>query len=99
MSVFMIIDIEVRDKETYAEYVKKAEKIVKKYGGRYLVQGGRISSISGDWNPQRIVIIEFASRQALNTCFSSEEYKSIAYLRERSTNSRTIAVDGCEKYD
>ena len=94
MSVYMIIDSEVLEPERYAEYVSKARTIVESHGGRYLAQGGAITPIAGDWNPQRIVIIEFPSMDQFRTCFASKEYGEISHLREGSMRGRVIAVEG-----
>ena len=62
MAVYVIIDIAVRDeaaKGDYLQYVEKVRPIVEKHGGRYLVRGGRITPIAGNWKPERVVLIEF----------------------------------------
>lgn len=94
MPAYLIIDIVVHDQATYADYVERARPIVERYGGRYLVRGGKVLSLSGGWNPQRVVLIEFLSTAELQSCFASEDYKAIAPLRERSTTSRAIVVEG-----
>ena len=95
MSVYMIIEIKVIDEEMYAEYVEKVPEIVRKYGGRYVVRGGKITPLSGDWNPERIVILEFADIEQLRKCFGSPEYLEIAPIRERSVVGKSIIVEGC----
>lgn len=40
MAVYLILDIEVTDADTYGDYVKQAPATVEQYGGRYLVRGG-----------------------------------------------------------
>ncbi|NIM04599.1 MAG: DUF1330 domain-containing protein, partial [Armatimonadetes bacterium] len=59
MPVYMIIEVEIKDEKLYAEYVERAYQIVVKHGGRYLARGGQVTSLTGDWNPQRIIILEF----------------------------------------
>ncbi|MCD6319928.1 MAG: DUF1330 domain-containing protein [Candidatus Desulfofervidaceae bacterium] len=34
---------------------KKVPEIISKYGGRYLTRGGKITPLSGNWNPERII--------------------------------------------
>ena len=94
MSLYMIIDIEVKDNQLYEQYTQRAMPIVKKHGGRYLVRGGKVTSVSGGWNPKRVVVIEFLSHEAIKQCFSSQEYKEIASSRINSITSRTIVVEG-----
>lgn len=92
MAVYMIAEIEVKDAMMYAEYVRRAREIVERHGGRYLARGKPIA-VSGSWDPQRVILLEFESLEQLRKCFQSEEYRRIAHLRERSTTSRTILMD------
>ena len=97
MAVYVIIEIKIRDKETYSEYVEKVRAIVEKYNGRYLVRGGKVTPIFGDWNPERIIVIEFPSYEDVKHWLSSQEYKEIAPLREKSTITKAIVVEGSVK--
>jgi uncharacterized protein (DUF1330 family) len=90
----MVIEIEVLDPETYAEYVRRVPATVLHYGGRYLVRGGPIVPLVGGWKPERIVILEFPSAEQLQRWNSSPEYLEVAPLRERSARTRAIAVEG-----
>lgn len=94
MAVYMIIDISVHDPGPYAEYVSRVAHIVRRYGGRYLVRGGPVTPMFGGWRPERIIVIEFDSHEDVRRCFQSPEYLALAPLRERSTESRAIVVDG-----
>lgn len=100
MPVYFIAEInEVRDEELYRKYVNRVSDIVKKYGGRYLVRGGSAIAISGDWKPERLIVIEFDSHERLRECFGSAEYLEIAALREKAATGRAIAVEGIETGD
>ncbi|RJP71709.1 MAG: DUF1330 domain-containing protein [Candidatus Abyssobacteria bacterium SURF_17] len=94
MSVYLIVDVQVVDTDGYAEYVEKVADIVTQYGGRYLARGGKVTVLSGNWRPQRIILIEFPSRQELQKWLASPEYASVSPLRERSTRTRAIVVEG-----
>ena len=93
-SVYMVIDIKIKDMNLYSEYIARAPEIIKKYGGRYLARGGKITSIAGNWNPERVIIVEFDSKQKMQECFNSQEYLEIAPLREESTIGKAIVVEG-----
>jgi uncharacterized protein (DUF1330 family) len=90
----MIIEIEIIDKDTYAEYMDKAPATVRKYGGRYVVRGGAVTPLTGDWRPERIIILEFPSAEQMQRWNLSPEYLELAPLRVRSTKTRAIAVEG-----
>jgi uncharacterized protein (DUF1330 family) len=96
MSIYVILDIDVHDKEKYLEYQKQVPAIIKKYGGRYLVRGGNVISL-GEWRPERIVILEFPSSEKLQAFISCPEYQPVKSIRDESATSRIIAVEGCEE--
>lgn len=94
MTVYMIIDITITDEALYTEYIDCSYDVVVHYGGHYRVRGGEITPMGGNWMPQRLVVIAFPNREAIRMCFSSEAYGALAPLREKSTVSRAIVVDG-----
>lgn len=94
MAVYVIIDIQIKDEGPYYEYIDKVYPIIDKYNGRYLVRGGEITPLSNNWNPERIIVIEFPSAGDVERCFGSPEYKEIAPLREGSTMNKSIIVQG-----
>ena len=96
MSVYVILDIDVHDEEKYLEYQKQVPDIIKSYGGRYLVRGGNVIPL-GEWQPERIVILEFPSLESLQTFVSCPEYEPVKKIRDESATSRIIAVEGCEE--
>ena len=95
MPVYAIIEIKILDEGPYFEYVKNVRSIVEHYNGRYLVRGGKVTPLFGEWNPERVIVIEFPSMEDLTSCFGSDEYKKVAPLREGSTITRSIIVEGC----
>ncbi len=95
MPVYMIIEIEIKNNQLYSKYVEKVPKVIEKYGGRYLIRGGKVTSLFGNWNPERIILIEFESVEMVQNCFKSSEYLELAPLREQSTITKAIIVEGC----
>jgi uncharacterized protein (DUF1330 family) len=91
----MIIETQVKDPKMYAQYIEQVPKVIEKYGGRYLSRGNKIISLSEDWNPERIIIVEFESAQKIKECFTSLEYKKISHFREQGAVVRAVVVEGC----
>jgi len=94
MAVYMIIETQVKDHELYAKYIEKAYGVIIKHGGRYIVRGGRVITFSGNWNPERVVVIEFDSVEDVKKCFQSSEYAELAPLREEAVQGQAIIVEG-----
>ena len=93
MSVHVIIDIKVLNKNMYSEYIKKVPPIIKKFGGRYLARGGKITTISGTWHPERVILLEFDNAEQVNNWLTSREYTEVATLRENSTVTNAILIE------
>lgn len=96
MTVFFLAEIEVFDVEKYHAYIEKASHIVRQYGGEYVFRSNHIVPVSGNWTPQRLVLIRFNRKSDIQRCFSSKEYLKIKHLREQSTKSRSVIIDQSE---
>ena len=59
-----------------------------------LVRGGEVIPMFGNWDPGRIVLIEFDTAENFRNCFNSAEYLEIAPFREHSTITKSIIVNG-----
>ncbi len=96
MPAYMIIEIEVLDAATYAEYMEKVPATVANYGGRYVVRTGNVVPLSGGWRPDRLIIVEFPGAEMMRAWITSADYQSLAPSRERATKTRAIAVQRYE---
>ncbi len=94
MTTYMIAEVTITDPELYSEYVEKVPEVIRRYGGRYLARGGKVYPLAGDWRPERVILLEFETLEKLRECFGSPDYRRLTPLRERSTISRSIIVEG-----
>ena len=94
MAAYVLVDIEVTDPENYEPYKNAVPEVVKKYGGRYLVRGGDVEVLEGDWQPRRVAVLEFPSMADLKKFYESEDYRDLKAVRLASTNGNVIAVEG-----
>lgn len=94
MCAYVIVEIKVTDPILYEEYKKLAPPIVAAFGGKYLARGGRMVSMEGNWQPERLVILEFASVEAAERWANSPEYAPVRAMRLAATDSRLVILDG-----
>ena len=95
MSVYSISDIKVHDWEKYQEYVRRTRPIIESYGGRYHIRGGEITVRVGDWKPNRLVVIEFPSKEQMQKFASSPEYQPVAAIRKSAADTvSSVLVEG-----
>ena len=94
MPAYFIVEIDVQDAAAFEEYRKHVPETIAKYGGRYLVRGGKTETLEGDWQPGRMVVLEFPSREQAMQFYDSPEYGPQKALRFRSAKSKLLLVDG-----
>lgn len=97
MPWYFIVDTYInvqKGRGEYDNYILEVKPIVENYGGEYLVRTENLCSFNGKRNPQRVIVIRFESREQLDACFSSPEYKAIMSKRTSSVDSRAIIVEG-----
>ncbi len=94
MPAFVIVEIAVRDPETYENYKSLAPASIEMYGGRFLARGGASECLEGDRVPERLVILEFPSLERARQWWASPEYADAKAIRMRAAQTRMIATEG-----
>ena len=94
MTAYVISDVEPRDSDLIDRYRKLAQASIEKYGGRYIVRGGAVEAVEGDWTPRHIVIVEFPSMDRAHEWYRSEAYAEALIVREQALSRRLIFVEG-----
>lgn len=87
--------VDVSSDEGYKPYAAANPPIFKKYGGRYVVRGGKFESKEGTAR-SRNVVIEFPSYQAALDCYNSPEYQANIKLRQPHAVAEIIVIEGYE---
>ena len=94
MSAYLIADVQVHDPEVYARYRELSAASVARHGGRWIVRGGAHETVEGDWNPGRLVIIEFDDVDAARAWWNSDDYREAAEVRRSASVGRFVLVEG-----
>ena len=94
MPAYVIVETNVTDQEQYERYREVAPASIAAHGGRYLVRGGELAVFEGDWNPSRIVVLEFPDLETAKRWYASEEYAEARKHREGAAKLHMVAVDG-----
>jgi uncharacterized protein (DUF1330 family) len=94
MPASCIVDIDVTDPTVFEAYRKAVPATVEKYGGKFLVRGGRMEIVEGSWRPKRVVVTEFPSLEQAKRWYDSEEYRALTALRLRTSKGNVILVEG-----
>ena len=97
MKAYVIVNVDVHDKDRYPEYVKMAPVSIQAHGGRYIARGGRTEKLEGSaWEPKRVVLLEFPSYEQAQAWWSSQMYAEPKKLRQACARTEMILVEGCD---
>ena len=94
MAAYVIGEIEVNDPALYEEYRKQVMAVVTKYGGKFIVRGGKVETLEGGWAPRRFVALEFPSMEQAQKWYRSPEYAPLIELRKKASRGKLILVEG-----
>jgi uncharacterized protein (DUF1330 family) len=94
VAAYVIVEIDIVDPAGYEEYKKLAGATVERYGGKYVVRGGAAETLEGDWDPKRIVVLQFGSMQRAKDWLNCEEYREPRKMRHRTAKTKMIVVEG-----
>jgi uncharacterized protein (DUF1330 family) len=95
MKAYLVLDFAVHDLDGFRPYVERVPSFIERHGGSYIVRGAEPKPIEGIWSPERMVILEFPSRQNAEAFLSDPDFQELAKIRHRTTNSQLVLVDGC----
>jgi uncharacterized protein (DUF1330 family) len=97
MPAYVVIETDINDPQQYERYKAASPDAVHSGGGSFLVRGGELAVLEGDWDPSRLVILEFPDLDAVKRWYDSPEYVEARKLREGAANLRMVAVQGLDK--
>ena len=97
MPAYIVVEVEVEDPVRYEDYKKMVPPSLAAFGGRFLVRGGMVENLEGDWAPKRLVICEFPSVEQAKAWWSSPEYAEAKALRQATAKTQMIVVEGFEQ--
>lgn len=94
MPAYVLAEIEITNPEGYKAYTAMVPETILKHGGRFLVRGGAVHTLEGEWPQQRRVIIEFPTVEAARKWWDSPEYQKPKALRRANSRGRLLLLEG-----
>jgi uncharacterized protein (DUF1330 family) len=91
---YVIVETDVHDAEQYERYKAASPDAIAAGGGRFIARGGELAVLEGDWEPTRLVLLEFEDLEAAKRWYDAPEYRDVKRLREGAATLRVVAVDG-----
>jgi uncharacterized protein (DUF1330 family) len=94
MAAYVIAEVTITDPPGYDAYRQMVPATVAKYGGKFVVRGGQLEMLEGNWAPKRLVVIEFENAERAKQWWASEDYREAKALRQRTAQTNMIVIEG-----
>ena len=94
MPGYIAVQISINDPVRYERYKALAPASIAKYGGRYLIRGGKVDILEGSWQPGRFVVLEFPTVERARQWWNSPEYAEAKALRQSCAETEMVLLDG-----
>ncbi|MBW3467983.1 DUF1330 domain-containing protein [Arthrospiribacter ruber] len=93
MPALVLVEVSIHNPELYEEYKKHTLQTIQQYGGKFVVRGAATESLEGNWNPERLVILQFPDVATAKNWWASPEYSAIKTIRYEAANSKMLVVE------
>jgi uncharacterized protein (DUF1330 family) len=93
MTAYLIVDMTFTDTKALEGYWHLAAASVARHDGKFVVRGGKIEMVEGDWTADRIVVVEFPNMAAAHEFYDSADYAPLLKIRLAATKSRAVFVE------
>ncbi|WFP75206.1 DUF1330 domain-containing protein [Mesorhizobium sp. WSM4906] len=94
MPAYVISDVTIRDAEAFESYRTRAAASIAEHGGRYLVRGGQVETLEGNWKPGPLIVVEFPDIETARRWYRSAEYAAALEVRDAALSRNLILVEG-----
>ena len=88
------MEVSITDPKEYEEYKKLKPAAVAAFDGKFIVRGGQTETLEGNWQPERIVVLQFPTVARAKEWWNSDTYSKAKAIRHRAAKTKMIIVEG-----
>lgn len=94
MTAYVISEVTPRDPDGFSAYRQRAARSIEQYGGEYIVRGGPVVVLEGEFTQQMIVLVEFPDSETARRWYRSSEYAEALAVRDHALVRNLLLVEG-----
>ena len=94
MPAYIIAHLKITNPQEFEAYREAVPTVVAAHGGRYLVRGGAVETLEGDWTVPRLIILEFPDKASAQGFYHSADYQKILPLRLDNSDGAVVIAEG-----
>ncbi len=89
-TIYVLLDVVVRDRAKFMGYVEGHKPSMQQYGGKLLFRSNDMEAIEGNWSPKLFVVQEWPDEDAFKRWYNSKEYEPWRKLREAAMDINMV---------
>jgi len=94
---YLVVESQITDPEAFKAYMAASPAVAKAFGAEYLVRGGRMAVLEGDWQPPRLTVLRYPSFESAKAMYDSPGYTAARALRHGATACfNMVLVEGVD---
>jgi uncharacterized protein (DUF1330 family) len=95
MPVYALAQLRIHRREPYERYMAAFMPVLSKYNGRLLAADEAPRVLEGEWwDRNKVVLMEFADKDAFHAWATSPEYTQIAEDRKAGADAVVLLIEG-----
>ena len=92
MSVFVVAQIKITNTESYNKYQSAFMNVFSRFGGKLLAADAMPQVIEGNWDKEKIILMQFPDEAEFKRWAFSPEYQEISKDREAGSEAVVLLV-------
>ncbi|WP_339880676.1 DUF1330 domain-containing protein [uncultured Algoriphagus sp.] len=93
MPAFVIVEIDITDSEKYNSYKKLTPATILPFEGKFVLRGNPVKVLEGEWNHERLVMLEFPTKEKAEAWYNSDGYQHAKSVREGAAKANFILIE------
>jgi uncharacterized protein (DUF1330 family) len=95
MAVYALAQLRIHDRERYERYMSRFMPVLQQYNGRLLAADETPRVLEGEWwDRNKVVLMQFADKDAFDAWAASPEYAEIAMDRKAGADAVVLLIKG-----
>lgn len=92
MTAYVLVEVDIFDDKLYEEYKKLTPSSLEPFGGKFVIRGLPVEALEGDWKHDRLVLLEFPSKEKALGWYNSEAYQAAKKIRENASKANFFII-------
>ena len=93
MPAFVIVEVDIIDNEKYDAYKALTPATVSAFGGKFILRGNPVTVLEGEWNHERLVMLEFPTKENAKAWYNSEGYQHAKSVRVGAAKANFLLIE------